>query len=547
MASSCSISSLAPSFPMKIFPYVPRAPKPKPKSKAKSMATTKTAEHSSLGVGSSSKDDGEWFHIDDFPMPDSDASCSLAPANASGSLDHDVVGGLSAASESEKPEHYQSGRKSLDGGTNHATSVAKTNSALNRLFDGSSLEFPIILESDAAEKHYSTTQVKPSNGASDHQGNSHHAAADTGGYGAGQHDDLDAASMRALSEEGMEGIRHEPSLAEDEPLDIDVTSRSPLTGKRTRRSSGDTIISSAEVPEVTPELELEGHRSAKRRRPAEQGAECLILDPVSTSKSTSPPTPGGSVSCSRTSNDSSPCPLDSASKSDGARSPVLPLNDVLDVENSSGCAHDHGTGEEPLHFLRRSISPFEGIQGDQDIGPDSDRREEKSNASDDEVGESHEDKRNRDDGVSCGESVTASRQCEPSSQRFRKKRRGLSRTALGQRNRNTMPLRGGRQTQRQHGLSGNRSHAFTCAERLLDRDSHCPLPRLEITSRSGSAGSQAPRWRRQSHPHDPTIAGFMDAAGIPIRRRRVRPMHLWKLDAAECGPDEQSHQRRRQL
>jgi hypothetical protein len=74
---------------MKIVPYVPRAPKPKPKSKAKSMAT-KTAEHSRSGVGSS-KDDGEWFHIDDFPMPGSNASCSLDPADASGSLHHGIT------------------------------------------------------------------------------------------------------------------------------------------------------------------------------------------------------------------------------------------------------------------------------------------------------------------------------------------------------------------------------------------------------------------------------------------------------------------------
>ena len=52
----------------------------------------------------------------------------------------DVVGGLGAASELEKPEHYQSNQESLDGGgTNHATSVAKVNLALNGLFDGSSL------------------------------------------------------------------------------------------------------------------------------------------------------------------------------------------------------------------------------------------------------------------------------------------------------------------------------------------------------------------------------------------------------------------------
>ncbi|KAF2189521.1 hypothetical protein K469DRAFT_41918 [Zopfia rhizophila CBS 207.26] len=78
-------------------------------------------------------------------MPGSNVSRSLDPAlpalfgaaDASDSLDYNVVGGLSAASESEKPEHYQSGRELLDGGgTNHATSVAKTNPALNGSFNG---------------------------------------------------------------------------------------------------------------------------------------------------------------------------------------------------------------------------------------------------------------------------------------------------------------------------------------------------------------------------------------------------------------------------
>lgn len=59
------------------------------------------------------------------------------------------------------------------------------------------IEFPLILESDAAEEHYGTTQVKPSNRASG-----------TEGYHAGQDGNLDAASMHALSVEGIDGIRH---------------------------------------------------------------------------------------------------------------------------------------------------------------------------------------------------------------------------------------------------------------------------------------------------------------------------------------------------
>ena len=51
----------------------------------------------------------------------------------------DVVGGLGAAPFPEKPEHYQSGWESLDDrGADHATGVAKANSAMNGVFDGSS-------------------------------------------------------------------------------------------------------------------------------------------------------------------------------------------------------------------------------------------------------------------------------------------------------------------------------------------------------------------------------------------------------------------------
>jgi len=79
MASSYSTLSLAPSlFPTKYIPYVPSASKPKPKSKSKANAKTKTAEHNH-SEAVSFRDSGEWFNIDDFPMPDSNASRSLNP------------------------------------------------------------------------------------------------------------------------------------------------------------------------------------------------------------------------------------------------------------------------------------------------------------------------------------------------------------------------------------------------------------------------------------------------------------------------------------
>jgi len=189
-----------------------------------------------------------------------------------------------------------------------------------------------------------------------------------------------------------------------------------------------TIISPAAVPDLTPEPELEDPRSAKRRRPAERQAESLILDPIP--KSTPLPTPNGPDSRTRASNEPSPGPFDTDSKGDGAGCPVLPLNDLLDIENGGDSAHGRGIGEELLHSSRGLISPFEEIQGDQDMRPDSDRCEEKSNASDGEVGESYEDELNQIDDVSCGALVTTSRRREPSNRRFRKKGRGPLRSAL---------------------------------------------------------------------------------------------------------------------
>ncbi|KAH8688595.1 hypothetical protein GQ44DRAFT_734520 [Phaeosphaeriaceae sp. PMI808] len=447
MASSCSTSLLAPSFPLKIVPYVPPVPKPKPKSKAKSMATTKTAEHSHLGVAPS-KDDGDWLHNDDFPMPDSNASGSLDPgvsalfgADASGSLDYDVVGGLGAASESEKPEHYQSDQESLDEGTNHDSSVAKTNSALNR-FDGSSLEFPLILESDAAEEHHSTMQVKPSNGASDYQENGYHAAVRTEGFRAGQHDNLDAASMRALSVEGTDGIRHKSSPAEDEPLfNAEVMSRLPLTHKRTCRSSGDTMISSAGVSGITSEPELEDPRLPKRRRPSERHAESLILDHMPTPKPTPLSTPSGPDSRSRASSEPSPGPHDSGSNGGGAGSPVLPPNNI-GKENGDDGAHARGRVEELLHSPRLSISPLEEIEGDQYIDADSNRHEINRKGS---GGEPQDDEANQVDEVSGRPLAKSSQRRKRAVPPARERCRGPSRTAPRRRDCGTMSTRASRQ------------------------------------------------------------------------------------------------------
>ncbi|KAF2476804.1 uncharacterized protein BDR25DRAFT_348718 [Lindgomyces ingoldianus] len=159
MDSSCSTSLLAPLLSMKIVPYI--------------------AEDSCLG-GATSKDDLNWFYADNFLMLDSIASRSLD---------------LRQASRTELTRNCRYSWWSC---------VAKTNLALNGLFNGSGLE------------------------------NGYHAADSTEGHCAGQDNDLDAASMCALSMEGMEGIYYKALLpVEDELLfDIDVTSAFLLTRKR---------------------------------------------------------------------------------------------------------------------------------------------------------------------------------------------------------------------------------------------------------------------------------------------------------------------------
>ncbi|KAF2472845.1 uncharacterized protein BDR25DRAFT_353166 [Lindgomyces ingoldianus] len=308
MASSCSTSLLAPSFPLKIVPYV------------------------------------SLLHIDDFPMPD---------LNALGSLNLRVSALFRAADASVAsvpPPNYDS-------------SVAKTNSALNGLFDRSSLEFPLILESDAAEEHHSTTQ----------------------------HNNLNKAGMRALSVEGIDSICHKLSPAEDKLLfNVEVISRLPSTRKQTRRSSGDTMISLTEVPDITSEPELEDPCLLKQRRPSVRQAESLILDHVPTPKPTPLPTPSSLDSRSRAGSEPSPDPLDSDSKSSRARSPVPPLNN-LGEENGDDGAHSRGRVEELLHSPRQSISPREGIEAEQNMDPDSERYKKRREGSDGKVGESRED------------------------------------------------------------------------------------------------------------------------------------------------------------
>ena len=76
---------------------------------------------------------------------------------------------------------------------------------------------------------------------------------------------------------------------------------------------------------------------------------------------------------------------------------------------------------ELLHSPRQSISPFKGIDGDQNINPDLGRRGKNRKGSGSEVGESHEDELNQVIDVSCRASATTSQRHKPSDRPVRKR------------------------------------------------------------------------------------------------------------------------------
>ena len=93
-----------------------------------------------------------------------------------------------------------------------------------------------------------------------------------------------------------------------------------------------------------------------------------------TPKPTPLPTPGDLDSLSRVSNEPSPGSLNNDNEGGGAESQVLSPNN-LDEENGDDGAHARGIVEELLHPLRQSISPFEEVEGDEDINLSLERRE----------------------------------------------------------------------------------------------------------------------------------------------------------------------------
>lgn len=208
-----------------------------------------------------------------------------------------------------------------------------------------------------------------------------------------------------------------------------MRNRPSATHKRKYASFADTITSSIEAPDHTSKPASEDSRSAKRRS-AQPQAESLAPSPVCipTSPTMTPPQAHGShISPFRVSNDTNADDVDGGGKDDGADTSDLSRSDLLDLQSGGNSEHHKGViDKELLHSLRQSVSPSERREGDQDFSPDSEKGEEKSDASNGAVEDSHDDELNQADEAFCRASGTNSQRRKPSNRPVRKKGRNPS-------------------------------------------------------------------------------------------------------------------------
>ncbi|KAF1352924.1 hypothetical protein EJ07DRAFT_183105 [Lizonia empirigonia] len=263
--------------------------------------------------------------------------------------------------------HYLFGCELLDeGGVGYATRAATSDSATNWLLDGSSQDFHLI---DTVEEEDSAAPVQLSNKASDHQENDYDLAASNTGDHVSQRNDSDAAVQQAFS-------GHVDAVQEG----------SPVEGGTLFGTIGliNRPFATLSATGVIGEPELKYAHPAKRHRLAERQAQSTMLEPGSTPKSTS------ILNLSDQASPSTASPRAAGRNYDGATDQVLPASDLRDEENGLD-AHVQGTIDELLH-LRRSISPLEEIEGEQDVFCDADRRKINQQNSVDKAGESFEDR-----------------------------------------------------------------------------------------------------------------------------------------------------------
>ncbi|KAF1354418.1 hypothetical protein EJ07DRAFT_158568 [Lizonia empirigonia] len=275
-----------------------------------------------------------------------------------------------------------------EGGVVHATRVATSESATDALLDENSQgNYPNFYPVDTAEEHDSAADLQPSNKDSDHQENDYDLTAGNEGDHVSERGDLDAGIKHAFSAGDMESSCH-GLPTEDGTFfgTIGLTNRPSATSERSRHSSviGATMITPAAATDVTLETEPEDARPAKRQRLTERLPQSPMLEPVSALKSTFLLNPSGQASRSI------PGPPAAGRKDDGATHLVLPPSDLRDKEDDHD-ADFWGTIDELLQS-RRSISSFEGMEGEQDVTWDADWREMNQHDSLDRIGESFEGK-----------------------------------------------------------------------------------------------------------------------------------------------------------
>jgi hypothetical protein len=325
-------------------------------------------------------------------------------------------------------------------------------------------EFAYVLDNVAAEASHCMDDIQSSGQPREYQDN-----------------DLNAASMRAFSVEGAIPVYNgeqsscglkEPILTPFEDIfseqgvpcnDVEMKNRLSATRKRKHAFFADTPASIEEL-DYTSRPASEDSRSTKRRSVQPQ-TESLAPSPACTPTSTTtllPQARGSHFSPLRVSNNHNASGRNGGGKDDGANISDLSRSD-LHLQNGGDGEHHKGAIEkELLHSSEQSIPLSERRLGDQDFSPDLEKGEDKSDASDGEVGQSHEDEPSQADDVS----VTSSRRREPSNRCFRKKGRGTSRTALRPRDWNTMRTKTSRQV-----LSSQSQHLFRPRTDMVTRSS----------------------------------------------------------------------------
>jgi hypothetical protein len=137
---------------------------------------------------------------------------------------------------------------------------------------------------------------------------------------------------------------------------------------------------------------------AKRRRTAERQAQSSIVEPTYTPKPMPLLDPSDEASRPSSSDGTIPGPLGADRKEDGTTSLTLPPTDFRDVEDGDG-ACVQGANEELLQ-ARRSITPSERLQFEQDVGQESNRRATNRQDSGSKVGEVFEEEHSHNEASS---------------------------------------------------------------------------------------------------------------------------------------------------